>query len=106
MLHALLGAWFRRMDMDIQSAEHACACGELESIPHILCHCVNIRYITESCASLEEKVLLRTFKGLTAVAKFIAEDSKRWSQARHSGASTKVKRRVTQYAPQTGRTLA
>ena len=36
--HALVGAWFRRMD--IQSAEHACACGELESIPHILCHCV------------------------------------------------------------------
>jgi hypothetical protein len=70
--------------MDIQYAEHACACGELESIPHILCHCVlrdDIRYILrDSCASLEEKVLLGTFKGLTtAVAKFIAEESKRQS---------------------------
>ena len=87
--HALVGAWFRRMD--IQSAEHACACGELESIPHILCHCVlreDIRYILrDSYASLEEKVLLGTFKGLVAVAKFIAEDSKRQSQASHSGAS-------------------
>jgi hypothetical protein len=86
--HELVGPWFRRMD--IQSAEHACACGELESIPHILCYCVlreDIRYISrDSCASLEEKVLLGTVKGLVAVAKFIAEDSKRQSQASHSGA--------------------
>jgi hypothetical protein len=42
--------------------------------------------ILDSCASLEEKVLLGIFKGLIAVAKFIAEDSKRQSQASHSGA--------------------
>jgi hypothetical protein len=83
-----VGAWFRKMD--IQSAEHACACGELESIPHILCHSVlreDIRYILrDSCGSLDEKVLSGTFKGLVAVAKFIAEDSKRRSQASPSGA--------------------
>jgi hypothetical protein len=66
--------------MGIQSAEHACACGELESIPHILCHCVlreDIRYILrDSCASLGEKVLLGTFEGLTAVAKLISKNSK------------------------------
>jgi hypothetical protein len=76
--------------MGIQSSEHAWAGGELESIRHILRHCVlreDIRYILrDSCASLEEQVLLGTFKGLTAVAKFIAEDSKRQSQASHSKA--------------------
>jgi hypothetical protein len=84
--HALMGAWFLKHGHPI--------CGtclrELESISHILCHCVlreDIRYILQdSCASLEEKVLLGTFKGLTAVAKFIAEESKRQSQASHSGA--------------------
>jgi hypothetical protein len=42
--------------------------------------------LRDSCASLEEKVPLGTFKGLVAVAKFITEDSKRQSQASHSGA--------------------
>jgi hypothetical protein len=51
-------AWFRKMGS--QSAERACVCGELESIRHILDHCVlreDIRNILRhSFASLEEKI--------------------------------------------------
>jgi hypothetical protein len=47
-------------------------------------HSINDIYVM-LCATLEEKVLLETFKGLTAVAKFVAEDSKQQSLVSHSG---------------------
>jgi hypothetical protein len=41
-------------------------------------------FLRDFCTPLEERVLLTTIKGLTAVAKFLTEDSKR-SQASHCG---------------------
>ena len=85
--HALVGAWFKRMN--IQDAEHECSCGELESISHILFSWElkeGIRHtLRDASASLEEKYLLGSVKGLKAVAKFLSEDSTR-HQVSQSGA--------------------
>jgi len=78
--------------MGIQSAEHHLACESWSTFLISLSNVTlreDIRYILrDSCTSLEEKVLvlLRTIKGLTAMVKFLTEDSKR-CQPNHAGAS-------------------